>query len=347
MRAATRFPFQRIIEFDRAIRAGEYPNATTFARSQEVCSRTIQRDIEFFCERLGAPLVFDRKRNGYTYKDPNYRLPAILLTEGELVALFVAERVLRQYCGTPFGADLERAFLKIQVGLNDRISLDLGRLSESYSFHNPPALPFEESLFRDLAAAIDRRCRIVIDYWTASRQEETRRAVDPYHLASIQSEWYLIGHCHFRNAIRSFAPSRIRRWEMTDSTFEIPADFRIEEYLRDSFGAILGAPGELHQVVIRFQGLAVRYVSERTWHRSQTIETNDNGDLVVSLRVSHLREVERWVLSWGADAEVLEPPELRDRVAAIARETAAQYLRPPNTVAITQSILYKNVEYDD
>ena len=84
----------------------------------------------------------------------------------------------------------------------------------------------------------------------------------------------------------------------------------------------------MHHVRLRFRGDAVRYVRERTWHASQTLETTAEGDLIVTLEVSHLREVERWALSWTPDCEVLEPPELREHVAdALARRWASRSRR--------------------
>jgi predicted DNA-binding transcriptional regulator YafY len=91
MHTATRFPLERVAALDGAIRAGKYPNAGSLSRELDVCRRTVQRDIEFLRDRLGVPLVFDARRNGYTYSDPDYRLPFLMLTQGELIALFLVE----------------------------------------------------------------------------------------------------------------------------------------------------------------------------------------------------------------------------------------------------------------
>src|SRR3954453_7331205 len=109
MHVASRLSLERIAALDRAIRAGEYPNARALAARLEVGQRTIQRDVEFLRDRCGAPLAYDPVRHGYSYPDPTFRLPPLELTEGELVALFLAGRVLRQYRGTPYAAELERA----------------------------------------------------------------------------------------------------------------------------------------------------------------------------------------------------------------------------------------------
>lgn len=122
-----------------------------------------------------------------------------------------------------------------------------------------------------------------------------------------------------------FAPSRIRALEPTGETFDRPDGFRIDEYLAGSFAVLRGEAGEAHRVRLRFTGAAVRYVAERRWHPSQVAEPTPEGSLVVAFALSHLREVERWALSWGADCEVLEPAELRERVACALARAAAAY----------------------
>src|SRR5438445_1549271 len=101
------------------------------------------------------------------------------LTEGELVALFLAERLLQQCRGTPYGPDLVRAFSKITTVLTDPITADAQRLSESLSFGvtTPPLV--DTSIIRALLTAIVHKRRVNIDYWTTSQDEQTHREVDP------------------------------------------------------------------------------------------------------------------------------------------------------------------------
>jgi predicted DNA-binding transcriptional regulator YafY len=328
MRTATRFPLERIVLIDRAIRAGAFPNATSLARELEVDPRTIHRDIEFARDRLKAPIVFDARRNGYTYSDPNYRFSPISITEGELVALFVAERALRQYRGSPFGADLERAFAKIQAGLTDHITIEIDRLGEAYSFHTTAPSSCEPGLFGDLARAVVGMRRLTIEYDSISSGRSIRREIDPYHLACVDGQWYLAAFCHVRHEVRLFVPARIVGLQFTDETFEAPINFCIKTYLGESLSVFRGEPGVTHRIRVRFTSLAVRLVAERTWHPSQTIEHTPEGDLIVGLTLSHLREAERWILSWGADAEVLEPDELRKSVARSLGEACTRYATP-------------------
>lgn len=202
MRRATRIPLVRIAVLDRAIRAGQYPNARSLAGELEVCARTVRRDLDFMHDQLLAPVAFDPRRNGYFYTDPTFRLPFWSLTEGELVAVFLAERVLQQYRGTPWAETLARAFVKLAQALPDRVTVDLGHLDHTHSFRTTAPTDIPPQLFTDLELAIRTQRRIAVRYWTASRDEETDREVDPYHLASVDGQWYLVGFCHLRGAVR-------------------------------------------------------------------------------------------------------------------------------------------------
>jgi predicted DNA-binding transcriptional regulator YafY len=174
MHRATRPSLGRFAALDRALRAGRFPNATTLGGELEVSPRTVQRDIEFLRDRRGAPIAFDPARNGYVYADPTYRLASVTLSEGELVGLFLAERVLRQYAGRPYAAELARAFRKVVAGLADEVTIDLVDLDGALSFRASAPAPPDPDVFRGLAAAVRGRRRPVLDYRSASRAEATR-----------------------------------------------------------------------------------------------------------------------------------------------------------------------------
>jgi predicted DNA-binding transcriptional regulator YafY len=293
MYLAARPALARMLLIDQALREGSWPNARILGERLEVDPRTVRRDIEYLRDRLHAPIEFDARRNGYHYSEPTYRLPFLQLTEGELVALFLAEQLLRHYRGTPYGPDLARAFGKITAALSDPIDVDAQRLAEAVSFRTSAPAIFDLSILRALITAIVQRRRLVIDYWTASRDSRNRREIDPYHLMSCDGQYYLIAYCHMRRGIRQFVPGRIRAIESTDMFFTPDESFDVDAYLAGSLSVLRGDASRRHSVLLRFTGTAVRYVRERLWHPDQLIETTPAGDLLVRLEVSHLREVER------------------------------------------------------
>lgn len=95
-----------------------------------------------------------------------------------------------------------------------------------------------------------------------------------------------------------------------------PADLSIAKHLGDSFGVFKGKAK--HHLRLRFDAFAARLVGEREWHPSQKIKRLADGEIELSLTLGSLEEVERWVLSWGEHAVVLEPMELKRRVCRAA-----------------------------
>lgn len=309
---------------DRMIRSGDYPNARTVACELEVDPRTVHRDLAFLRDSWGAPLEYCPRRNGYHYTRPDYALPLVRLTEGEFVALFLAERLMQQYRGAPFAADLARAFQKLTAGLADAVTIDLAHLGEAYSFRGPDVGAGDVRLFRRVERAVREGRQLELVYWTASRGETATRVVDPYHLTSVSGDWYLIAYCHLREEVRMFVPGRIRSARETGERFERPADFSIEHYLDGSFHALRGE-GKPRKVRLRFTAEAARYVGEKVWHPSQRARRLADGGLELTLRLTHLGEVKRWALSWGCDCTVLEPEELREGVLQELKETLRRY----------------------
>ncbi|HLH07022.1 MAG TPA: WYL domain-containing protein, partial [Terriglobales bacterium] len=142
------------------------------------------------------------------------------------------------------------------------------------------------------------------------------REVDPYRFWYVNNGLYMVGHDHLKNDLRVFAVERIQSVSITNRRFEIPPDFNFEEFKKTAFNLIWGEPQE---VKIRFSPSQAPYIRERTWHPSQRIEDEVDGSIILTLQVADLWEVKRWLIGFGADAEVLEPGELREEVARDCR----------------------------
>jgi predicted DNA-binding transcriptional regulator YafY len=298
----------RIMVIDQEVRGRSWPNASTLSRRLEVNARTVRRDIAYLRDQLHAPIDFDRERNGYFYTEPSYRLPYLQFTQGELVALGLAARLTRPFRGTPFESDLKHAIAKLGAMLPGGVSIRLEAIADYLSVVHAVLSSYDPQSFCALSRAVVGREQVEMVYWTASRNQTTRRIVDPYDLALLDGAWYLVGHCHHRGSVRIFAIQRVRSVCPTGETFDRPAEFQIDHYMKGSFRAIRGDGS--HHVALRFAPESARRVAEKEWHASQTLEPQPDGSLIVRFHVTDLREIKRWVLSWGAECEVLEPREL-------------------------------------
>jgi proteasome accessory factor B len=315
---AHRPPLERMLRIHQALLAGGFPNATQLAAELEVCTKSVQRDLEFMRDRMELPIEYDPRRFGYHYTSEVTSFPTMQITEGELVALVIAEKALEQYRGTQFEKPLLSAIRKIEESLPDTISLNLADIEQTISFRTRAEPILNLEIFDTLAKATAGRKQLEITYRKAGSREGERRVVDPYHLANINGEWFLFAFDHLRKDIRTFAPGRIQSIKATGRTFARPQKFSLEKRLRDSFGVHSGE-GQF-DVRLRFKARVADYIREKKWHESQHLHELKGGDVELGLKLSSLAEVQRWVLSWGGDVRVLQPRELREGVQAAARE---------------------------
>ena len=314
----SRPPLERMLRIHQAIQSGSYPNATRLAAELEVSAKSIHRDLEFMRDRLELPLEFDRRRLGYYYTEEVSSFPTVQITEGELFALIVAEKALQQYRGTSFEKPLLSAIRKMEQSLPDTISLDLADVERTISFRTRAEPILDLEVFEELAKATAARQQLELTYRKPGQQPAEQRRVDPYHLANINGEWFLFAYDHLRKDIRTFAPARVQAAKPTGRTFIRPQKFSLEHRLRDSFSVHTGK-GEF-DVVLRFNERAADYIREKRWHPSQELRDLKGGGVELRLKLSSLVEIERWILSWGGNARVVRPPQLKESVQRAARQ---------------------------
>jgi proteasome accessory factor B len=314
----------RVLELDRRIRSGAHPNCTSFARDWEVSRKTIQRDIDFLRDRLGAPIVFDATRNGYVYTESRWSLPLLSLTEGELVQLLVAERMAAQYRGTPIAATLERLFSKIQQALPEPVTLNPAELETHFSFFGQPTRPISEAIWLPLLRGLRERRLVSTRYRKVGKGKPESRKLEPLHLACLMGEWYLVAWCRKRDSLRNFAVSGFESARVANESFE-ERPFDPDAWFAGRFGRYVAPRDKSHRVVIRFSREAAPWIQERRWHPEQEIKEHRDGRLSLIFPAPALYEVKRWVLQWGADAVVEQPERLRVAVAAEARQLAQGY----------------------
>ena len=312
----SRPPLERMLRIHQALTVGRFPNAITLAREIEVASKTIHRDLEFMRDRLNLPLAYDHTRKGFHYTSEVSAFPTMQITEGEIFALVVAEKALQQYRGTSFEKPLLSAIRKMEQALPDTISLNLADVEQTISFRTRAEPILNLEIFDALAKAVSQRQQLELQYRKPGQKAEAR-VIDPYHLANINGEWFLFAFDHARKDLRTFAPARIQSAKATGKTFERSQKFSLEKRLRDSFGVHAGE-GKF-EVVIRFAPRAADFIREKKWHPSQTLKDLKDGGAELTMKLSSLAEVQRWVLSWSGEATVMKPRELAEAVKTAAK----------------------------
>ncbi len=299
----------RLLQLLAQSRGGVGPDAS--AAELECDRRTFYRDINAL-QYAGFP-IYNEKRDGRVYYKliESYKLGHPPFTPDELLALAFGEDLLRGLAGTPFHDSIESALGKIHAGLGPELRHFLkNQLTEVFQAEPGPHKRYTE--MRDvmpilLQAVLERRT-LQMRYQSLSSGQTTTRELDPYRVWYRNGALYLIGHDHTHQALRTFAVERIRKPKLSERRFEIPADFDFEAHTAGAFGVMTLPP---EQVRVRFAARRAPYLQERIWHPSQRFEAGPKGSVVLCMEVGPGEELRQWLLSFGADALVLEPEALR------------------------------------
>lgn len=316
--------FRRLAYIDSILRMGKFATAQELANPFGCSTRTIERDVTRLRDDFGAPVYFDQNKDGYGYHDLTFSLPAIRMTQGELLAIFLAEQVLGQYANTPLHHRLASAFRKIAAYLPEEITLDFQEIAGAISFDPGPVRSAAKGeIFDQLDRAVANRRRVKMEYFSQYRNEMTRREVDPYHILNYQGDWYFFGYCHWRREVRDFALTRIQRLSLLEQTFAISPQFDKDAYLKRQFG--IEKSGVPQDVMLKFSAQQARWIMEKVWHHTEQKLPQPDGALILKMHVPVTSELKRWIMSYGREVEVLGPEELRARVKREVEELVGRY----------------------
>ena len=306
------------------IQQGDYPSAKILAREWEKHWSTIIRDLNFIRDVWGLPLAYDAHKYGFYFSEPVGKFPMVPISERELVSVFVAQKALRQYHGTPFEAPLRSAFSKLVSSLEGELSVAWADLDAAISFRGIETEAGDMEALQQLGEAIRHRNEVQFEYQKLGEEVGQLRTVRPYHLACVGNQWYLFGYDLLRRDMRKFVPARMKDLKVRlDRRFERPKDFSIDKLLKGSFGVFSG--GKPIPLRIWFGRSRAQLIRERKWHHSQKIKELGKGEIELSLELSSFMEIVPWILSWGENARAVSPRELVREVAKVVKELGRVY----------------------
>jgi len=282
-----------LIQRKRRVRAED------LARTYEVSERTIYRDMLALNE-IGVPIV-SLPGVGYELVE-GYYLPPLLFSPGEAGALFLSARMLMAHTAGRLSESAERALAKIAVILPGEMRQEAERLAETIDFVMPPArFDFDDPRLAALQQAIREQRVVHVRYHGYNRDQTTEREIEPHYLTYSNGAWYINGYCRLRHDMRAFRFDRIERLALLPETFEPRAPQTAERDMIDAR--------------VRFEADTVRWVRERQHYAFQNeTPAPDGRGVIMSYRVHRISELLPWLLSWGAAAQALDPPELRDAI---------------------------------
>ncbi|MEU7940659.1 helix-turn-helix transcriptional regulator [Microbispora bryophytorum] len=327
-------PTHRVLTLLELLQSGGIRTMAELADRLGVDERTVRRYVDHLVD-LDVPVESVRGRYGGYRLAPGYRMPPLMLSDDEALAVLlglVAGR--RSGLTTTTGTASETAAAKIRRVLPKRLAHKLDTVLESLAFTAPPgefATP-QTAVLLCVADAVRHHRPISIRY-TAADGRRSERALHPYGLVAHSGRWYVTGADPAIGEDRTFRLDRIADARALPGSFEPPAGFDPAQHVLSGFAT---APYR-HRVVLRMQG-TVEQIRVRLPAGVATVEESApaqgadpaaEGWLRVELRAERLDWLPALLASFDRPFVIERPDELRDLVAALADRLAASARRVP------------------
>jgi len=306
----------KIFKLHNTLRDRRTPITGKAIQEQLECSRaTRDRIINYMRERLYAPIVYDKNRNGFYYDHDHaqhpYELPGLWFNAQELQALLACQHLLANVSAGILQDDIAQ----LQSRLEKILQLTPGVAKPDLNkikILNQANRRSNDSIFLKVAAALFNGKRLQIGYHARSDNRHSQRDVSPQTLVRYRDNWYLDAWCHLRGQLRSFAVDRIVSVAQLEQNADtIPAD-RLQQHFAASYGIFSGSAECL--AVLNFSADRARWVADEQWHPEQQSQWLDDGRYQLSIPFNDHRELLMDILKHGAEVEVVAPAFLVEAV---------------------------------
>jgi len=303
----------RIYFIDQEIASGRYPNAPSLAEKYETSLSSINRDIAYMRDMLGAPIEYDFFKKGFFYSESTFRLPAAYATADDLLALGMAKNLMDLYANTPIHEAALNLLENISTPLKGEKKPDW--FKDRIVFPKIASATIDSSIWDSIVIGL--RENLIITFQYAGVERKNKRQVRPYQLLFDRYTWYLYALDEGRTEMRIFNLSRITDVKLTEKTFTIPRDFDYRSIQGTSyFGIFKGI--KTYKFVIEITG-DTRWITERVWADDQKIKDIKNG-IELSFTSNQFDKILDFILSMTPRTKPISPKALVERWETAIKE---------------------------
>jgi predicted DNA-binding transcriptional regulator YafY len=298
-------PTTRLLTVLELLQSYKQMSGSEIARRLEVNLRTVRRYIVML-QDMGIPVEAERGPYGAYQLQRGYKLPPLMFTDGEAIALTLGLLAIREFHFPVDVASVEGALAKTERVMPEKLLYQARGLQEAITFNvSLPAIPPQHDFVTLLSVAVRQQQQVRMRY-AAWNGDESERDFDAYGIVFNEGYWYTSGYCHLRQDLRTFRLDRITALDMNTDNFERPQDFDALEHVLKSLAFVPGASGE---VIIRMD-TTLEEAKKASEAILGTVEQTDDG--VIFRRGSpQLEWVAHWLLNLDFPVHVIQPLELR------------------------------------
>src|SRR5690349_8954222 len=215
------FPTTRVLTILELLQSRQQLSGPELAERLEVNPRTVRRYITML-QDLGIPVEAERGRGGGYRLRPGFKLPPLMFTEDEALALTLGLLAARRLGLAAAAPAVEGALAKVERVMPDTLRARMEAVQQTLvidgaAFYAAPA----GGLVLLFSSAVQQRRRLHMRYRAVS-DRETDRDLDPYGVVFYDGRWFTVGHCHLREDLRIFRLDRVLRAELCDERFTRP-----------------------------------------------------------------------------------------------------------------------------
>lgn len=299
-------PTTRVLTVLEILQAHPGVSGPEIAAQLQVNVRSVRRYVTMLRD-MGIPVESEPGRYGTYYLRPGFRLPPLMFTGAEILAIVLGLMTVRHLNF----AGVSSATTKIERVLPDELHERAQALQAALSFNLPQAVASADDLIAQLSLAAYQQQQVRLAYG------DTERVVDLYGLVYHNRFWYAVGYCHLRADVRIFRLDRVQGVRVLATTFAPVSDFDPLAYLLTKI-AHIERTWSIEVLLKTTLDAAQRYIGRDFG----VLEAVENG---VRLRMlaDDLAWVARTLLRFNCPFVVIEPPELREALKALARELVA------------------------
>ena len=292
-------------------------------RDINVSKRTVQLDIQLMrSDKLGynAPIITYEKKY-YKYADENYSITDIPLTEIDMDVLTESVEMLKQFKDFSLFSELNGVIQKLE----DKVYREKNKQAPIIHIdknENLKGLNFLDVLYQSIL----KKVVLNITYQSFSATKASKFLFHAFILKEYNNRWFVVGKKEGQRKILTLALDRIMKLDFDLKTKYRGEDFDADMYYENTYGVTVLTNRQLVNIELKIDKHNAPYVITKPFHHSQkTLETFENGGVIIGLRLHHNFELERLILGFGEAIEVLKPKKLRDRIKWKLKQAVQNY----------------------
>jgi predicted DNA-binding transcriptional regulator YafY len=320
---------ERFHKIDQLISDREIVPFAALIAALEVSPATLKRDLQYLRDRLNAPIVWDRKANGYRYEQGatpagrQFELPGLWFNSAEIHALLTMQHLLATLDqGGLLGPHIQPLTARLN-GLLGTADNSAEEVRKRVRIIGMGARRMQLDHFERIGSALLRRKRLHITYRARGKNEVTEREVSPQRLVHYRENWHLDAWCHLRRELRIFAVDSVLKAEILETDARPVAEKTLAAVLGSGYGIFSGK--SVQWAKLRFTPERARWVAQEQWHPRQKGKFERNGSYLLEIPYSDDRELVMDILRHGPEVEVIAPKVLRERVVELLEGARGKY----------------------